>query len=493
MSQYLLAIDQGTTSSRAMLFNTQMQVLAKSQQEFSQFFPKDGWVEHDAEEIWQTILQTMRDVVSQAGIAAKDILAIGITNQRETSLIWDKESGEVLHRAIVWQDRRTAQRCADLRSQGLEAEFTAKTGLLLDPYFSGTKLEWLLDNVEGARELASSGRLAFGTVDSFLLWRLTGGKVHATDPTNASRTLLYNIHTQAWDESLLKHLNIPEQILPNVQDSNAHFGETSKDLLGESIPICGIAGDQQAAMVGQACFHSGMIKSTYGTGCFVMLNTGREPVQSRNRLLTTIGYRINGETVYGLEGSIFIAGAAVQWLRDKLELIAHASETESLAKSVKNNGGVYFVPALTGLGAPYWDPHARGAIVGLTRDSRKAHIVRAALEAVCYQTRDLLECMTQGFQHSIETLRVDGGMVENDWLMQFLSNILNIPVQRAKINETTAMGAAMLAGLGIGVYKDLAELESLWQAQKQFKPTQEDNTRDILYQEWQQAIKRVLL
>ncbi len=477
MSSYILAIDQGTTSSRAMLFDGEFNVRALAQQEFTQHFPASGWVEHDPEEIWRTVVSTCRQAMKEAGAEAKDIAAIGITNQRETTLLWSRSTGEPIHNAIVWQDRRTAPFCARLKDAGHEPLFTAKTGLVLDPYFSGTKVAWLLDNVDGARDLADRGDLAFGTVDSFVLWRLTGGAQHATDATNASRTLLYDIRRGAWDEELLSLLKVPENILPRVMDSAARFGETTPDLFGGPIPILGIAGDQQAATVGQACFQPGMMKSTYGTGCFALLNTGSQPVESKHRMLTTIAYQLDGKPTYALEGSIFIAGAAVQWLRDGLGIIQAAAETGGLAQEADANQDVYLVPAFTGLGAPYWDAEARGAMFGLTRGTGPREFARAALEAVCYQTRDLLEAMRddwaqgsgEGARTGLETvLRVDGGMVASDWTMQFLADVLDACVDRPQVLETTAMGAAYLAGMQAGFYPGLAEFSGRWRLENDF-------------------------
>ncbi len=490
MSEYLLAIDQGTTSSRAILFDTAGHIVKVAQEEFTQHFPEDGWVEHDPEEIWSTTLEVMRDVVDAAGADAAEIRAIGITNQRETTIIWDRETGEPIHRAIVWQDRRTADYCEALKAEGFEPEVTARTGLLLDPYFSGTKVKWLLDNVEGARERAERGELAFGTVDSFLLWRLTSGRSHKTDATNASRTLLFNIHDQCWDETLLDKFDIPVSLMPEVEDCAADFGYTDPALIGGSVAIAGIAGDQQAAMFGQCCFDVGATKSTYGTGCFVIMNTGNQAVTSRNKLLTTVGYRLNGEVTYGLEGSIFIAGAAVQWLRDGLKLVEHASDTQAIAEEAGSSKGVYLVPAFTGLGAPYWDANARGAIVGLTRDSGINEIVVAALESVCYQTRDLMEAMTKdGVGPTV--LRVDGGMVVNSWVTQRLADILGITVDRPQVTETTALGAAYLAGLQVGVYDSLQDLSAKWALERQFTPEMDEEQAAEAYAGWTAAVRKV--
>tara|TARA_R110001606_G_scaffold5472_3_gene25051 strand:+ start:633 stop:2183 length:1551 start_codon:yes stop_codon:yes gene_type:complete len=491
MSSFILAIDQGTTSSRAILFDRQGQVAAVAQQEFAQHFPHDGWIEHNPEDIWETVVATCRDVMRNADISADQIDGIGITNQRETTILWDRKTGKPLYNAIVWQDRRTSDLCQSLRDKGHTDVVQAKTGLLIDPYFSATKLGWILDNVEGARERAEQGELAFGTVDSFLIWRLTGGQQHVTDATNASRTALFNIHTQEWDEELLTLFNIPANLLPEVKDSSDDFGTTEAHWLGASLPIAGVAGDQQAALVGQACFQPGMGKSTYGTGCFMIVNTGETPSLSRNRLLTTIGYRLNGKPTYAMEGSIFVAGATVQWLRDGLNLFADASETEALAQETRSGHSVYLVPAFTGLGAPHWDPKARGAIFGLTRDTGIAEIVAAGLQAVCYQTRDLQHCMNDDMEAPPGTLRVDGGMVKNSWVMQFLADMLGVQVDRPTILETTALGAAYLAGLRLGWYQTLEEIEQLWRCEKSFLPEMEESTREELYQGWLDAVSRV--
>lgn len=493
MPSHLLAIDQGTTSSRAIVFNDQLEIVAVAQQEFEQFFPKSGWVEHDPEEIWSTTLDTCKKAFEKAQLTAGDIDAIGITNQRETTIIWDKKSGQPIHKAIVWQDRRTSDFCAQLREAGHDPLITKKTGLLLDAYFSGTKIKWLLDNVEGARQRAEAGDLCFGTVDSFLLWRLTGGKEHATDATNASRTMLYNIHDNCWDEELLELLEVPASLLPEVKDCSADYGLTDPALFGSAIPIGGIAGDQQAALVGQACFEPGMIKSTYGTGCFIVLNTGKQAVASNNRLLTTIGYRLDGKTTYALEGSIFVAGAAVQWMRDAMGLIEAASETGKLARQADINQDVYLVPAFTGLGAPHWDGDARGAIFGITRATGPAELSKAALESVCYQTRDLLEAMRGDWENMGETvLRVDGGMVASNYTMQFLADILNAPVDRPAVLETTALGAAYLAGLFIGLLPPPEETANSWKRDIRFTPSLDDDIRDRKYAGWKDAISRTL-
>lgn len=491
MSSYLLAIDQGTTSSRAILFNREGQVEAIAQQEFAQHFPDDGWIEHDPEDIWESVVATCREVLDNAQIDATQVAGVGITNQRETTLLWDRLTGKPLYNAIVWQDRRTSERCQTLREDGYTDTVQAKTGLLIDPYFSATKLAWLLENVDGARERAERGELAFGTVDSFLIWRLTGGKQHVTDATNASRTALFNIHTQEWDTELLALFDIPANLLPGVKDSSDDFGFVEANWLGAELPIAGVAGDQQAALVGQACFRPGMGKSTYGTGCFMIVNTGEKPSLSRNRLLTTIGYRLNGKPTYAMEGSIFVAGATVQWLRDGLNLFADAAETEALAKETRYGHSVYLVPAFTGLGAPHWDPKARGAIFGLTRDTGIAEIVAAGLQAVCYQTRDLQHCMNDDMDATPSKLRVDGGMVKNSWLMQFLADMLDVEVDRPTILETTALGAAYLAGLRLGWYQSLDEIEQLWRCERSFMPSMDDATRDKLYQGWLDAVSRV--
>jgi len=491
MAKPILAIDQGTTSSRAILFAADGSPQHSAQQEFAQHFPADGWVEHDGEDIWQSTLSVCREVLDKAGISASDVAGIGITNQRETALLWDAETGELLHRAIVWQDRRTAEFCARLKADGHEALISERTGLLIDPYFSATKLRWLLDEVPNARERAERGELRFGTIDCFLLWRLTGGQVHRTDATNASRTMLFNIHTQQWDEELLKLLDIPTSLLPEVMDSAADFGQTDASVLGASVPVCGIAGDQQAALIGQACFSPGMVKSTYGTGCFMVMNTGDTPIRSQNRLLTTVGYRLKGQTTYALEGSIFVAGAAIQWLRDGLKLIQHAGETEALARQAGDHTGVYLVPAFTGLGAPYWDPTARGAIFGLTRDTGIAQIVAAGLQSVCFQTRDLLDAMQADGAQNTAALRVDGGMVINNWVVQELANILGVTVDRPQVTETTALGAAYLAGLQLGIFKDLDDIASHWACERTFTPAMPEAQRNALYEGWLDAIRRV--
>ena len=487
---YILSIDQGTTSSRAIVFDAAGRACGQAQKEFRQHFPHDGWVEHDAMEIWNDTLALCQQALRNARVEARQLAAIGITNQRETTVLWDRKTGDPLAKAIVWQDRRTASACQSLRDAGHEDMVRNKTGLLLDPYFSATKLAWLLDNVPGARPRAEAGELAFGTIDCWLLWQLTRGKVHATDATNASRTLLFNIHEQVWDTALLELFDIPAAVLPEVCDSAGEFGFTCPELLGAAVPVAGIAGDQQAALVGQACFQPGMVKSTYGTGCFMVMNTG-EAVESHNRLLTTVGYRLNGKTTYALEGSIFVAGAAIQWLRDGLNLIRDASETEALARRAGSAGGVYLVPAFTGLGAPWWDPHARGALLGLTRDTGIAEVVTAGLEAVCYQSRDLLDAMAADCGTRPTTLRVDGGMVVNNWLSQTLADVLGVCVDRPMVTETTALGAAYLAGLGVGLYDSLDAVAEQWRCEREFTPLLEKGERQRRYQGWREAVARV--
>ena len=490
-AKYILAMDQGTTSSRAIIFDPSYSVVALAQEEFQQLFPNSGWVEHRPADIWRTALNTAKAAIIKAGISPKQIAAIGITNQRETTIIWDRKTGEPVYNAIVWQDRRTAEYCNGLKSQGHEPSIAKKTGLLLDPYFSATKLAWILDNVDGARARAEAGELAFGTVDTWLLWNLTGGASHATDATNASRTMLYNIHRGEWDAELLALFNIPPNLLPTVKDCAADFGHTS--LLGAMIPILGIAGDQQAATLGQACFNPGMMKSTYGTGCFALLNTGDTPVNSSNRLLTTIAYQLDGKTTYALEGSIFIAGAAVQWLRDGLGIIDSAEQSGELAAKADDSQQVYMIPAFTGLGAPWWDPDARGALIGLTRGTGPAELSRAALESVCYQTLDLLNAMQSDWNQVSDTvLRVDGGMVASDWTMQRLADILQSSVDRPVIAETTALGAAWLAGSRAGIWPDQAGFAECWQLDRQFSPKMSEQERTHRVAGWDQAIRRIL-
>ena len=491
MGTALLAIDQGTTSSRAIVFDLDGNRLGSAQKEFAQIYPQSGWVEHDARVIWEDTLAVCRGALTDAGLAASDIISCGITNQRETVVIWDRSTGEPIANAIVWQDRRTAAICQELRQQISEDELAERTGLLLDPYFSATKIRWLLDQVPRARQRAEAGELAFGTIDSWLIFKLTAGAVHATDATNASRTMLFNIREQKWDPVLLELFSVPASLLPEVRDSAGDFGSIQAQLLGAAIPIGAVLGDQQAATVGQACFEPGMVKSTYGTGCFAVLNLGANFVRSHNKLLTTVAYRLNGEVTYALEGSIFIAGAAVQWLRDSLRLIGHAADTEKLAASVESTGGVYLVPAFTGLGAPYWDPEARGALIGLTRASGFAEIARAALESVCYQTRDLMDAMAADARPA-RSLRVDGGMVANDWLVQYLADTVRLPIERPQVLETTALGAAYFAGLSAGIYDSLDDIASRWQAQSEFQPTRDASKMQTRYAGWQAAVQRVL-
>jgi glycerol kinase len=486
----ILALDQGTTSSRAIAFGRDGRILATAQQEFRQIFPQPGWVEHDALEIWRT----QRDVASQALAAAAlspgEVGAIGITNQRETTVLWDRATGRPIANAIVWQDRRTASRCDALRQAGHEPLFARKTGLLLDAYFSGTKLAWLLDNVGGARERAERGELAFGTIDSWLLWQLSGGAVHATDPSNASRTLLFNIHTLDWDDELLRVLGIPRAVLPRVVASSGKVATTACEGLPDGIPVAGIAGDQQAALFGQACHRPGMAKNTYGTGCFLLMNTGEKPAASSHRLLTTVAWRRGGRTSYALEGSVFIAGAAIQWLRDGLGLIARAADIDALAATVPDPGGVFFVPALSGLGAPYWDPHARGAIVGITRGTTKAHLARATLEAIAFQSAELIEAMAGDSGIALSELRVDGGATASNLLMQMQADLLGVPVVRPRVTETTALGAAYLAGLAVGFWKDEAEISALWSRDRVFEPTLSRDAAQARLHEWRRAVER---
>ena len=485
--QYILALDQGTTSSRAIVFDRKGEPKGSAQQEFRQIYPQPGWVEHDASEIWASVLAVAAQALERTALTAADIAAIGITNQRETTVIWDRQTGEPIANAIVWQCRRTASMCDELKREGFDAVILQKTGLVTDAYFSGTKVAWLLNQVPGARDRGERGELAFGTIDSFLIWKLTEGRVHATDVSNASRTMLFNIHTLDWDDDILVRLNIPRALLPDVRPSSADFGETT--LLGTPIPICGVAGDQQAATFGQACFQPGMTKNTYGTGCFMLMNTGTEAVTSRSRLLTTIGWQLGDQPpVYMLEGSVFIAGAAVQWLRDELQIVRNAGETEELATSLHDNGGVYFVPAFVGLGAPYWNAYARGTVVGLTRGSGRAHLARAALEAVAFQTRDVTDAMAADSGIALQALRVDGGMVHNTFLMQFQADILGVPVQPAAVHETTALGAAYLAGLASGFWSSANDLTVHWRAERTYEPAMSADERDALYANWKHAV-----
>lgn len=490
--RHILAIDQGTTSTRSIVFDAAARAVATSQREFAQHYPQAGWVEHDPEDIWRDALATARDALARAGLAATDIAGIGITNQRETVVIWERATGRPIHNAVVWQDRRTAQTCQQLKAEGLEDLVRSRTGLLLDPYFSGTKAAWILDHVPGARAQAEAGELAMGTIDSFLLWRLTGGAVHATDATNAGRTLLFDIHRQCWDADLCRALRVPLAILPEVRDTSGLFGHTAPGLFDAPIPIAGLVGDQQAALFGQACFAPGMAKSTYGTGCFMLMNTGTSAPVSRHRLLTTPAYRLDGVTTYALEGSIFVAGAAIKWLRDGLGIITHASQTNDMATRVPDAHGVYMVPAFVGLGAPHWDPDARGAIHGLTLDATPAHLARAALEAVAYQSWDLLEAMAADSGTVPAAMRVDGGMTANDWLCQFLADMLQVPVERPQDLETTALGAAFHAGLATGVWSGLDDLARTWAGRDVQRPTMPAGHRAALLAGWHDALARTL-
>ena len=489
---FIIAIDQGTTSSRSILFNLKGKPIFSSQKEFTQYFPKDGWVEHNPEEIWSTTKKTLKDVINKAKKLRGNILTIGITNQRETTVLWDKKTGKSVYKAIVWQDRRTENFCKKLRKQNKEKMIFNRTGLLIDPYFSGTKIKWIIDNVAQAKKLMSKQRLLFGTIDSFLIWRLTKGEVHATDATNASRTMIYNISNNKWDDTILKLFKIKKHILPEVKDCSDDYGYTHPSVTGKSISITGVIGDQQAASVGQCCFEPGSLKSTYGTGAFVLLNTGSRKIYSKNRLLTTIGYRLNGKTSYALEGSIFIAGAGVQWLRDRMKFIKKAPESEKMVKSLKNNAGIYLVPAFTGLGAPYWNANARGVLSGITRDTGPKEIVRATIESVAYQTYDLFESMRyDGLKPKI--VKVDGGMVMNNWFTQFLSDVVNVKILRPKVHETTALGAAFMAGLKIGTYKSLKDISKNWSLDKKFSPKMKKKSRNLLLHGWTKAIKRALI
>ncbi len=492
--KYVLAIDQGTTSTRAILFDESLNPVASAQEEFAQIFPDSGWVEHEPDELWATTAGTCRAVVERAGIRGTDILSIGITNQRETTVVWDRNTGKPIYNAIVWQDRRTAEYCKSLRDEGLADMFADRTGLLIDPYFSSTKLKWILDHVDGSRERARRGELLFGTVDSYLIWKLTGGEVHVTDATNAARTMLYDIRKGCWSQTICKLFDIPVEMLPEVKDSADDFGHCRADLFGNAIPICGVAGDQQAATIGQACFEPGMMKSTYGTGCFALLNTGDTPVQSKNRLLTTIAYQLDGKPTYALEGSIFIAGAVVQWLRDGLKIIRDASETQPLAEQADPTQNVVLVPAFTGLGAPYWNPECRGAVFGLTRNSGPNELAQAALESVGYQTRDLLEAMRADWDsgESSDILRVDGGMSASNWAMQFLADITGAPVDRPNVLETTALGVAWLAGMKIGAMPKQDEFAKQWALERQFKPNMNDGIRAEKYANWRRAVESTL-
>ncbi len=490
MSQYILALDQGTTSSRAILFDRDGHITAVTQEEFPQIYPQPGWVEHNPDDIWNSQLRVTRAVLAQANLSPADIAAIGITNQRETLIVWDRRTGEPIYNAIVWQCRRTADLCQQLKAEGFDRVLAQKTGLVTDPYFSGTKVAWLLENVPNARQRAERGELAFGTIDSFLIWRLTGGRLHVTDVSNASRTLLYNIHTGDWDDDILARLRIPRALLPKVLPSSGVFGETDAALFGSPITIAGVAGDQQAATFGQVCTSPGMAKNTYGTGCFLLMNTGSQAVASQNQMLTTIAWKLgNQPTQYALEGSVFVAGAAVQWLRDGLGIIETTGESETLARSIPGTDGVYFVPAFVGLGAPYWDAYARGTILGLTRGSTRAHVARAALESVAFQSRDVVEAMQSDSGIALRTLRVDGGMTRNDFLMQFQADILGVPVQRPAITETTALGAAYLAGLAVGYWDSPETLAAQWSIDRTFEPAMSADQRESLYHDWKRAVE----
>ncbi|TDT61369.1 glycerol kinase GlpK [Fonticella tunisiensis] len=492
MSKYILSFDQGTTSSRAIVFNKSGEIVSVAQKEFTQIYPRAGWVEHDPMEIWGTQIGVANEALAKAGISADDIAAIGITNQRETTVVWDKNTGKPVYNAIVWQCRRTSPICDELKNKGLAEAIRKKTGLVVDAYFSGTKIKWILDNVEGARERAERGELLFGNIDTWLIWNLTGGKVHVTDYSNASRTMLFNIHELKWDDDILKELNIPKSMLPEVKPSSCIYGYTKLDGSTVEVPIAGDAGDQQAALFGQGCFQEGMAKNTYGTGCFMLMNTGEKPVESKNGLLTTIAWGVDGKVEYALEGSIFIAGAAVQWLRDELRMIKSAAETEKYASSVEDTNGVYFVPAFVGMGAPYWDMYARGTLVGLTRGAKKEHVIRAVLESLAYQTMDVLNAMQEDSGIKLSTLKVDGGAVANNFLMQFQSDILNVPVDRPRVIETTALGAAYLAGLAVGYWKNKEDILTNWARDKKFEPNMEQKKREKLIKGWAKAVERAL-
>lgn len=488
-SHYMLALDQGTTSSRSIIFDHQGNIISVAQKEFKQIFPKAGWVEHDAEEIWSTQYGTMAEAVAKAGVTMRQIQGIGITNQRETTVVWDRKTGKPIHHAIVWQDRRTAAYCDELKSANLSSVIQEKTGLIIDAYFSATKLKWILDNVSGARQKAEKGELAFGTIDSWLVWKLSGGSLHVTDVSNASRTMLLNIHTGQWDNELLKLFTIPESLLPEVKPSSHIYGSTGSFIPDSRIPIAGIAGDQQAALFGQQCTQPGMVKNTYGTGCFMLMNTGTKIITSKNNLLTTIAWKINDKTEYALEGSVFIAGAVVQWLRDELKIIRTSAEVQDLAQQVTDSDGVYVVPAFAGLGAPYWNQHAKGAVFGITRGSNRSHLAKAALDSIAYQTYDVLKAMEADSGIEIKELRVDGGATVNDQLMQFQSDILNAKVVRPIITETTALGAAYLAGLAVGYWKNITDIQQQWQKDKEFAPQIKEDKRKELVKGWRRAVK----
>lgn len=493
MEKYILSLDQGTTSSRAILFNKKGEIVHTAQKEFTQYFPKPGWVEHDASEIWGSVLAVIASCLSEAEVKPEQIAGIGITNQRETTVVWDKETGKPVYNAIVWQSRQTSGICEELKAAGHNDTFREKTGLLIDAYFSGTKVKWILDNVEGAREKAEAGKLLFGTIDTWLIWKLSGGKAHVTDYTNASRTLMFNIYELKWDDELLSILGVPKQMLPEVRQSSEVYANTvDYHFFGKEVPIAGAAGDQQAALFGQACFESGMAKNTYGTGCFMLMNTGEKPVPSKNGLLTTIAWGLNGKVEYALEGSIFVAGSAIQWLRDGLRMFRNAADSEGYAAKVESTDGVYVVPAFVGLGTPYWDSDVRGAVFGLTRGTTKEHFVRATLESLAYQTRDVLSAMESDSGIELKTLRVDGGAVKNNFLMEFQSDILNVPVQRPQINETTALGAAYLAGLAVGYWNSQDEIASQWAVEQSFEPKMEEEVRENLYKGWKKAVNATI-
>ncbi len=490
MQKYILSLDAGTTSNRAILFNHSGEIVGASQQEFEQIYPQPGWVEHNPTTIWESQLKVAQDVIKEAGISASQIAGIGITNQRETTIVWNKKTGEPIYNAIVWQDRRTAEFCDEMKEKGLEKTITEKTGLVVDAYFSGTKIKWILDNVNGARDLAESGKLAFGTVDTWLIWKLTNGKLHITDVSNASRTLIYNIHTLQWDDELLEIMNLPVEILPNVKPSSKKYGVTSAEYFGIEIPISGIAGDQQAALFGQMCIEEGMVKNTFGTGCFVVMNTGEKPIASKNKLLTTIGWQIGDKVTYALEGSIFMGGAVVQWLRDQLGIIKSSSEIEALASEVENNGGVSFAQGFVGLGAPHWDQYATGAIIGLNRSTGKAHIARAALEAIAFRSMEVIETMVKDSEIKLNELRVDGGASVNNLLMQIQCDAIDTKVVRPKITETTALGAAYLAGLAVGYWKSIDEVKKQWQIDKTFEPILDKTEIKAVIKGWEKAVDR---
>ncbi|MBK5461600.1 MULTISPECIES: glycerol kinase GlpK [unclassified Peribacillus] len=493
MEKYILSLDQGTTSSRAILFNEKGEIVHSAQKEFTQHFPKPGWVEHNANEIWGSILAVIAGVLSESSVKPEQIAGIGITNQRETTVVWDKETGTPVYNAIVWQSRQTSEICDELKGRGLNDLFREKTGLLIDAYFSGTKVKWILDNVEGARQKADEGKLLFGTIDTWLIWKLSGGKAHVTDYSNASRTLMYNIHELKWDEELLEILTVPKSMLPEVRPSSEVYAQTIEyHFFGQSIPIAGAAGDQQAALFGQACFNEGMAKNTYGTGCFMLMNTGEKAVSSEHGLLTTLAWGLNGKVEYALEGSIFVAGSAIQWLRDGLRMLKNAEDSEAYAKRVESTDGVYVVPAFVGLGTPYWDSDVRGAVFGLTRGTSKEHFVRATLESLAYQTKDVLDAMEADSGIELKTLRVDGGAVKNDFLMQFQSDLLRVPVERPTINETTALGAAYLAGLAVGYWKDQEEIAQQWAIDKTFKPSMDEQESEKLYDGWKKAVQAAM-